>query len=152
LGVAAADVAPRVSAAAVDFILLGFVGLGLTMLAGVPSLVSSLAVTALMLLVGVGYFVGSWSTVRGATPGMRFFRLTVRDVTNGGPITREAAFRRWLVLGAPMAFQFFYGWGIGQYVTLILAAYYGYLLFTVWRSPTGRGLHDEFAATIVAKT
>jgi uncharacterized RDD family membrane protein YckC len=147
-----AELAPRISAAAVDFILLGFAGLALTLLGGVPSLLSSLAVTGLMLLVGIAYFVGSWSSARGATPGMRLFRLTVRDATTGGPTTREAAFRRWLVVGAPFALQSFYGWGIGLYVSLVVAAYYGYLLFTVIRSPTGRGLHDTIAATSVVSS
>jgi uncharacterized RDD family membrane protein YckC len=148
----AGDVALRISAAAFDFIVLGVVGFALTTVLGVPWLGSSLLVTGLMLVVGAGYFIGSWSRARGATPGMRLFRLTVRDATSGGPITREAAFRRWLVLGAPFALEFFYGWGMGLVISLIVAGYYAYLLSTVVRSPDWRGLHDTFAGTVVTKT
>jgi uncharacterized RDD family membrane protein YckC len=149
--VVAAEVTPRISAAAVDFIIVGLVGLVLTMALGVPSLVSSLAVTAFMLLIGAGYFVGSWSSARGATPGMRLFGLTVRDAAAGGSITRRAALRRWLILGAPFALNFFYGWGSGLIVSVIVAGYYAYLLFEIVRSPVRRGLHDTFADTTVAR-
>ena len=152
LGVVAAEVTPRISAAAVDFILLSLVGFTLTTVLGVPSVGSSLAVVGVMLLVGAVYFVGSWSTTGGATPGMRLFRLAVRDTSGGGPITRAAAFQRWLVLGAPFALQFFFGWGIGIVLSLVVAGYYGYLLSTVVRSPDGRGLHDTFADTVVTRT
>lgn len=150
--VVTAEATPRISAAAVDFIILGLVGLVLTMALGVPSLVSSLAVIGIMLVIGASYFVGSWSSSRGATPGMRLFGLTVRDATGGGPITRQAALRRWLIIGAPFALNFFYGWGSGLIVSVIVAGYYSYLLSTVVRSPVSRGLHDTFADTTVARS
>lgn len=150
--VAPAEIAPRISAAAIDFIILGLVGFGLTIALGVPSLVSSTAVVGVMLVVSAGYFAGSWSRATGATPGMRLFGLSVRNASDGTQITRQAGIHRWLVLGAPFALEFFYGWGLGSVISIIVAGYYGYLLYTVARSPTGRGLHDTFAGTVVART
>jgi uncharacterized RDD family membrane protein YckC len=147
-----ATLTERASATAVDFIVLSAIGFGLTTALGVPWLGSSLLIVAVMLVVGGLYFVGSWTAPRGATPGMRIFGLSVRDATTGAPLTREAATRRWLVLGAPLALQFFYGWGVGLSLSVILAGYYGYLLFTTARSADGRGLHDEISGSVVVRT
>jgi uncharacterized RDD family membrane protein YckC len=146
------SVATRVSAAAVDFIVLAVIGFGLTTLIGVPTLASSLVVVLVMLVVTAIYLIGSWTGSRASTPGMRLFGLALHDAVAGAPIARAAAVRRWLVLGAPFALGFFYGWGVGLWLSAVLAGYYGYLLFTLARSVDGRGLHDEISESVVIST
>jgi len=152
LSARAAALPLRVSAAAVDFIVLSVIGFGLTTLIGVPTLASSVVVVLVMLVATAIYFIGGWTGSRASTPGMRLFGLTLHDAAAGAPIARDAAVRRWLVLGAPFALGFFYGWGVGLWLSVVLAGYYGYLLFTLARSLDGRGLHDEISEAVVIST
>ena len=166
-GVALADTPNRIIAVVIDFIILGIVGfivnslttgmlgdnylgiLGLNYRS--PSLVSSLATVIIMLAVSGAYFVGMWTRMQGATVGMRVLKLSVRDSTSGGPITQQQAINRWLLLGAPWALEFIYGWGIGFIIAIVIFVYYIYLLVTVAQSPMRQGFHDAYAKTVVAK-
>lgn len=167
-GVALADLPNRIIAAVIDFIILGIVGFivgaivhpilgddifggvfGIT--ARVPSLVSSLVVVAIMAAVSAGYFIYMWLKMDGATLGMRFLKLQVRDATSGGAISQDQAIKRWAFLAGPWALSFFYGWAIGFLVSLAVLVYYIYLLVSAAQSPTRQGLHDKQANTVVAK-
>jgi uncharacterized RDD family membrane protein YckC len=167
-GVALADTPDRIIAAVIDFIILGVIGaivagvmtgiLGTELLGGifgisakVPSLISSLATVAIMLVVSGAYFIGLWTRMGGATVGMKVMKLTVRDATSGAPVGQGAAINRWLLLGAPMVLSSIYGWGIGLILAVVVLVYYIYLLVTVAQSPTRQGLHDTYAKTVVAK-
>ncbi len=168
-GVALADTPNRIIAAVIDFIILGIVGFVVNMLTTsilgdnwlggifglggykVPSLLSSLASVALMLGASGAYFVYMWSRMGGATVGMRFLKLSVRDASSGGPISQGQAINRWLLLGAPYALTFMYGWGIGFIISLGALVWYIYLLYTMAQSPTRQGMHDTYAKTVVAK-
>lgn len=166
-GVALADTPNRIIAAVIDFIILGVIGFIVTALTTsilgdnfggifggsfrVPSLLSSIAAVALMLVVSGAYFIGMWTRMNGATVGMRVLKLTVRDAASGGPITQQQAINRWLLLGAPYALSFFYGWGIGFIISVLILVYYIYLLVTVAQSATRQGMHDQYAKTVVAK-
>ena len=166
-GVALADTPNRLIAAVIDFIILGVVGFIVNMLTtsmlgdsygifGVaivktPSLVSSLVSVVLMLVVSGAYFIGMWSRMGGATVGMRVLKLSVRDAATGGPITQGQAINRWLLFGAPYALEFFYGWGIGVIISIVVLVYYIYLVVTIAQSPMRQGLHDTYAKTVVAK-
>ena len=165
-GVAIADTQSRFIAAIIDFIILGIVGFivssittstlgenfgGIFINVRVPSLVSSLASVVVMLIVTGAYFIGTWTRMNGQTVGMRVMKLAVRDASTGGPITQQQAINRWLLLGAPYALDFIYGWGIGFIVAILVLVYYIYLVMTVAQSPTRQGLHDTYSKTIVAK-
>jgi uncharacterized RDD family membrane protein YckC len=167
-GIALADFTDRAIAAVIDFIILGIVGaivasimtgiLGEELLGGifgvsvkVPSLMSSLATVVVMLVVSAAYFVGMWTRMNGATIGQRVMKLSVRDAASGKMMTQSQAINRWLVLGAPFAAQAIYGWGIGLILSLVVFAYFLYLVYTTASSSTRQGFHDTFAKTVVAK-
>jgi uncharacterized RDD family membrane protein YckC len=168
-GLALADIPNRIIAVVIDFIIIGVVGfivgaiihpiLGDRITFGgvlftdvvVPSLVSSLVVAAIMAAVSAGYFIYMWLKMGGATLGMRVLKLQVRDATSGGEISQNQAIRRWAFLGGPAALSWFYGWGIGFIISLLVLGYYIYLLVTAAQSPTRQGLHDTQASTVVAK-
>jgi uncharacterized RDD family membrane protein YckC len=169
-GVALADVPDRIIALIIDAIILGVIGFIVNMITttilgdrisfggifGVsdiryPSLVSSLASVVIMLVVSGAYFIGMWTRMGGATVGMKVMKLSVRDAASGGPITQQQAINRWLLLGAPYAANFLYGWGIGIIVSILVLVYFIYLLVTTAQSPTRQGLHDQYAKTVVAK-
>jgi uncharacterized RDD family membrane protein YckC len=168
-GVALADTPNRFIAALIDFIILGIVGFIVNMVstgilgdnlsvlglvvstAKVPSLISSLITVVVMLAISGGYFVYMWSRMGGATIGMRALKLTVRDATSGGAITQQQAINRWLLLGAPFAIEYFYGWGIGFVIAIVVLVWYIYLIITIAQSPGRQGFHDKYANTVVAK-
>jgi len=166
-GVALADIPNRIIAIVIDFIVLGVIGFVVGMIihpilgdrfgvpgfivGTVPSLVSSLVVVAIMAAVSAGYFIYMWLKMGGATLGMRVLKLQVRDATTGGEISQNQAIQRWLFLAAPASLNWFYGWGIGFIVSLLVLGYYIYLLVTTAQDPQRRGLHDKQANTVVAK-
>jgi uncharacterized RDD family membrane protein YckC len=168
-GVALADSPNRFIAALIDFIILGVVGfiintistsilgdnysvLGLVLsTAKAPSLISSLVTVVIMLAISGGYFIYMWSRMGGATIGMRALKLSVRDGASGGAITQQQAINRWLLIGAPFALDYFYGWGIGIIISLAVLVWYIYLFITIAQSPTRQGFHDKYANTVVAK-
>jgi len=167
-GTALADIPNRIIAVVIDFIILGVIGfivgaiihpilgerIGIGPIFGdivVPSLVSSLVVAVIMAAVSAGYFIYMWLKMNGATLGMRVLKLQVRDAASGGMISQDQAIRRWLFLGGPAALNWFYGWGIGFIISLLVLVYYIYLLVTTAQSPTRQGLHDQQAKTVIAK-
>ncbi|HUG47405.1 MAG TPA: RDD family protein [Candidatus Limnocylindria bacterium] len=169
-GLALADLPNRIIAVVIDFIIIGIVGfivgaiihpiLGDRITFGggvffpdvvVPSLVSSLIVALIMAAVSAGYFIYMWLKMGGATVGMRVLKLQVRDAASGGAISQDQAIRRWAFLAGPAALNWFYGWGLGLIISLLVLGYYIYLLVTTAQSPTRQGLHDKQANTVIAK-
>ena len=165
-GVALADAPNRIIAAVIDFIILGVIGFIINTIstnilgdnfiffgvtgAKVPSLLSSIATVILMLLVTGAYFVLMWTRMDGATVGMRLMKLSVRDAATGGPINQGQAITRFIFLGAPFAFEYFYGWTLGIIVSILVFVYYIYLLISIAQDPMRQGLHDKQAKTVVA--
>ncbi len=168
-GVALADATSRFVATFIDFLILGVIGfivntistgiLGdqlnvfglLVTTARFPSLISSLVTVVIMLVISGGYFIYQWSRMNGMTVGDRVMKLSVRDASTGGAITQQQAINRWLLLGAPLAIEYLYGWGIGFIVALVVLVWYIYLIYTIAQSPTRQGMHDTYAKTVVAK-
>ena len=167
-GVALASTPNRFVAAFIDFLILGIIGFIIntisTSILGdklpglpghlhgeVPSLISSLVTVVAMLAISGAYFIYQWTKMGGATVGMRVMKLSVRDATSGGPITQQQAINRWLLLGAPFAVDYFYGWSIGFIVAIAVLVWYIYLVYTVAQSPTRQGFHDTYSKTVVAK-
>lgn len=167
-GVALADIPNRIIAVVIDFIIIGIVGFivgaiihpilgeritfgGLIPDVVVPSLISSVVVALLMAAVSAGYFIYQWLKMDGATIGMRVLKLQVRDAGSGGPISQDQAIKRWAFLAGPAALSWFYSWGFGAIISLLVLVYYIYLLITTAQSPTRQGLHDAQANSVVAK-
>jgi uncharacterized RDD family membrane protein YckC len=167
-GLALADATSRFIAAFIDFLILGVIGyivniistsvlgdsfvfFGFNSTVKVPSLLSSLLTVVVMLAISAAYFIYQWSRMNGVTVGGRVMKLSVRDAVAGDMVTQQQAITRWMYLGAPWALSFFYGWGIGIIIGILVLVYYIYLVYTISQSPTRQGLHDKQAKTIVAK-
>jgi uncharacterized RDD family membrane protein YckC len=167
-GLALADTTSRFIAAFIDFIILGVVGFivntvstgilgdqfvffGVVGSTKVPSLMSSLLTVVVMIVISAAYFIYQWSRMNGVTVGGRVMKVAVRDAASGGMMTQQQAINRYLVFGLPWALDFFYGWGIGLIIAILVLVYYIYLLYTMAQSPTRQGFHDKYAKTVVAK-
>ncbi len=156
-GLTFADTGSRVVAYIVDVILLGIVvsivvtiiGVGTTdftdsatAMTGISSPAWSLAVA----LLGMLYFVLSWTGGRRATIGQRIFNIQVGNAFDGKALSLEQAIRRWLGLGSWIGlFSIVPSLvGISQLIELLWVIV---LLITTATSPTKQGLHDRFANT-----
>lgn len=166
-GAVLADAPSRFIALFIDFIILGIIGfiinaittavlgdnflgfLGSTF--KTQSLIGAIVTVVLMLAVTGVYFVYMWTKMNGATVGMRVLKLSVRDQATGGAITQNQAITRWVFLGLPWAINFFYGWGFGLIISLLVLVYYIYLVYSIVTDPMRQGLHDKQAKTVVAK-
>lgn len=109
---------------------------------------------ALLTIIGVGiqfvYFVGSWTSGARATPGMRLLRMQVVDALDARQLSVEAAIRRWVLLGSPLALLSVIEplqAAAGPLAALVL-----FLVFlTVVIDPRRQGFHDRAARSIVVR-
>ncbi len=101
-------------------------------------------------LIGLAYFVGSWTGGRRATIGQRAMNIQVGNAFDGRPLSLEQAIRRWLGLGSWIAL-------LGILPSLVSASGLMQLLWTIIllistaTSPTKQGLHDRFANTALVR-
>jgi uncharacterized RDD family membrane protein YckC len=104
------------------------------------------------LLIGAGYFIYTW-TARRATIGMGILGMQVGNAGDGATMTTEQGIRRWLAISAPSIIaQAFQGIAvIGWVLALAAFAWFIFLLWTTYSSPTKQGWHDKFANTMVVK-
>jgi uncharacterized RDD family membrane protein YckC len=104
------------------------------------------------LAVSGGYFIYTWTRMR-ATVGMRILGMQVGNAGDGKTLTTDQAVRRWLALGAPFSIaQAFNPFPLlGIVIGLASLAWFFYLLYTTYSSPTKQGFHDVFANTMVVK-
>jgi uncharacterized RDD family membrane protein YckC len=102
--------------------------------------------------VSFGYFVYTWTTMRG-TLGMKVLNMQIGNASDGAPLTSDQAIRRWLAVG---------GWItiaqalnplplLGILVGFVALGYVVYLLVTTAQSPTKQGFHDKFVGSAVVK-
>lgn len=159
-GLAFADTASRFVAYVVDLFILGFavlivgtvLGLSTTTVTdrSYSTVVSGPVGSILVALLGLAYFVVSWTGGRRATIGQRVFSIQVGNAFDGRSLTLEQAIRRWL--------------GLGSFITVLgivpdLVSVSGLvelvwtivLLITTVTSPTKQGLHDRFANTALVR-
>jgi uncharacterized RDD family membrane protein YckC len=170
-----ADVPNRIIAYIIDAILVGIVGLilGAILFAvlGAPTtttfvpngtlfgaietktnFVSLLAFAILGLALSAGYFIYTWTAMRG-TVGMKVLGMQVGNAADGATITMDQAIRRWLALGG----IFSLAQTLNQFPLLGILIGLGALIWTIAllvttaQSPTKQGLHDQFAGTMVVK-
>jgi uncharacterized RDD family membrane protein YckC len=114
--------------------------------------VSYIAFAVLGLALSAGYFIYTWTAMRG-TIGMKALGMQVGNQTDGATITMDQAIRRWLALGGVFSLaQTLNGFPlIGILIALASLIWVIALLVTTAQSPTKQGLHDQFAGTMVVK-
>jgi len=113
---------------------------------------SSLVFAAFNIAVSAGYFIYTWTALRG-TVGMKVLGMQVGNQTDGATITMDQAIRRWLALGGIFSLtQAFNPLPLlGLLVGLLSFIWVIVLLVTTAQSPTKQGYHDKFAGTMVVK-
>jgi uncharacterized RDD family membrane protein YckC len=114
--------------------------------------VSLIAFAILGLALSAGYFIYTWTAMRG-TVGMKVLGMQVGNAADGATITMDQAIRRWLALGGVFSLaqtlnQFPL---LGLLIGLAALIWTIALLVTTAQSPTKQGLHDQFARTMVVK-
>ncbi len=162
-----ADVPNRAIAYILDAILIGIVnlivfavlaGIGLSIVSGnlttgfEYNYVASIILGLVGLLISAAYFVYTWTAMRG-TLGMKVLGMQIGNAVDGKTLTTNQAIRRWAIIAAPsviaQALQPLpaIGWLLG----IAAFAWFIFLLYTTWKSPTKQGYHDIFANTMVVK-
>lgn len=158
-----ADVPNRAIAYIIDAIIVGIVtaiitsifGSGVTFTIGggfeinyVALLISAVISAA----ISGAYFVYTWTSMRG-TIGMKALGMQIGNAGDGKTLTMDQAVRRWLVLAAPgfLAQILIVIPALGALVGLVAFAWFIFLLWTTYSSPTKQGFHDKFANTMVVK-
>ena len=164
-----ADVPNRAIAYIIDAIILAIVnvvafailsGIGLSVLTidlnaagGISyNYFAGLILTIVGLVISGGYFLYTWTAMRG-TVGMKALGMQVGNAGDGKTLTMDQALRRWIALGAPFSIAQAFNPlpGIGILLGLAAFAYFIFLLWTTYSSPTKQGFHDKFANTMVVK-
>jgi uncharacterized RDD family membrane protein YckC len=115
-------------------------------------LVGSLVYGVVSLVVGAGYLIYSWTSMR-ASVGMRVLGMQVGNAFDGKTLTMDQAMRRFGALWGPSIISSaLQGVAvIGNLLSLLTFFYLIYLLWTTAKSPTKQGFHDTFANTVVVK-
>jgi uncharacterized RDD family membrane protein YckC len=156
-----ADVPNRAIAYIIDAIILGIIGIIVAIILGAIGLhstvldynpVFSVVAAIIGLAISGVYFVYTW-TKRRATVGMQVLGMQIGDAGNGTTLTQDQAIRRWLALGAPFTLaQAFNPFPLlGLLIALAALAWFIFLVYTTYSSPTKQGWHDIFAHTMVVK-
>ena len=162
-----ADVPNRAIAYILDAILIGVVniiafailaGVGLSIVSGdintgfEYNYVASLILGVVGLLISAAYFIYTWTAMRG-TLGMKVLGMQIGNAGDGKTMTMNQGIRRWGIMVAPsiiaQALQPLPA--IGFALSVAAFAWFIFLLYTTWKSPTKQGYHDVFANTMVVK-
>ncbi|MGZ8502769.1 MAG: RDD family protein [Candidatus Limnocylindrales bacterium] len=176
-GLVYADVPNRVIAQILDALIVGIVGLILSLIlyaaVGAPTtvttvpdssqilgvrfetstnIVSVILSTALGIALSAGYYIYTWTAMRG-TFGQRALGMQVGNAADGATLTMEQAVKRWLALGGVFSLAQFLNPLplLGLLVGLASLIWVIALLVTTAQSPTKQGLHDQFAGSVVVK-
>jgi uncharacterized RDD family membrane protein YckC len=114
--------------------------------------ISGLVLAVIGLVISGVYFIYTWTALRG-TLGMRVLGLQVGNAPDGVTISTQQGVRRWLALGAVFTIaQVFNPFDvIGIVISIAAFAWFIFLLYTTYSSPTKQGWHDHFANTMVVK-
>jgi uncharacterized RDD family membrane protein YckC len=172
-----ADVPNRIIAIIIDAIIVGIVGLVLSLVVysvvGSPTTVTTVSdpnallgvrfdtttnwvstiIGALLgLALSAGYYIYTWTAMRG-TIGQKALGMQVGNAVDGATLTMEQAVKRWLALGGVFALAQFLNPlpGLGILIGLASLVWVIALLYTTASSPTKQGLHDRYASSVVVK-
>jgi uncharacterized RDD family membrane protein YckC len=153
-GVVIARVFPRVVAYFVDVLILGALGLAVSIPLGLygPDRDRTLAfgVGAALVVVDLLYFVGLWTSGLQATLGMRLLRLRVLNATTAGSLPFNDALLRWLGLAGAIGILGLVP-GIDAYIGLIGGVWLVVLLITTGSDRLRQGLHDKWARSVIVQ-
>ncbi len=102
--------------------------------------------------ISAAYFIYTWTAMRG-TVGMKALGMQIGNANDGKTLTMDQATRRWLVIAAPgiLAQVLFVIPALGALIGLAAFAWFIFLLWTTYSSPTKQGFHDMYAHTMVVK-
>jgi uncharacterized RDD family membrane protein YckC len=117
---------------------------------GTGFLVAALIASLIALVIQALYFVLLWTSGARATLGMRLLGLQVANAADGRTITRGQAFRRWLALGQWLGF-IAYVPVVGVVSGLIQFVWDLVILGSTATSATKQGVHDRIADTVVVQ-
>ena len=157
-GLVYADVPNRAIAYIIDVILVAIIVAVISAIIAVVGLntgtlgIGLILVTIVSLAISAGYFIYTWTRMR-ATVGMRVLGMQIGNAGDGATLTTEQGVRRWLAIAAPgIVAQVFAGISIIGFVLALAAfAWFIFLLWTTYQSPTKQGWHDHFANSQVVK-
>jgi uncharacterized RDD family membrane protein YckC len=176
-GLVYADVPNRIIAQIIDALIVGIVGLVLSLIlyaiVGAPTtvttvpdssqllgfridtethIVSVILSTALGVALSAGYYIYTWTAMRG-TFGQRALGMQVGNAADGATLTMEQGVKRWLAVGGVFSLAQFLNPLplLGLLVGLASLIWVIALLVTTAQSPTKQGLHDQFAGSVVVK-
>jgi uncharacterized RDD family membrane protein YckC len=157
-----ADVPNRAIAYIIDAIILGIVNvvafailaaIGLSILSGLTyNYFAGLVLAVVSLVISGAYFIYTWTAMRG-TVGMKALGMQIGNARDGKTLTMDQAIRRWIALGAPFGIAQAFNPlpGIGILLGLVAFAWFIFLLWTTYSSPTKQGFHDTFVNSMVVK-
>jgi uncharacterized RDD family membrane protein YckC len=153
-GLVIARVFPRVVAFAVDAILLGLIGVAVSLPLGLYDVdrdpTVALIVSVILVAVDLVYFVGLWTSGLHATVGMRLLQLRILDAATAKTVPLNDALLRWIALTGAVAILGLVP-GIDNSVALIGAVWTLILLITTGSDRLRQGLHDKWARTVVVQ-
>ena len=149
---APAAVATRVIAFIIDAIILVVCSAVLAAIIGDPTIVGGVTRAIIYGVLGFLYFGYTWTAWR-ASPGQRILGLMTVNEADGAALTWNQATTRWAYLFGPSILNSLFGnqigGGLGAIVSLIVLAYYIYLLYTAATDPRKQGLHDKQSRSLV---
>jgi uncharacterized RDD family membrane protein YckC len=153
-GVVIARVFPRVVAYFIDAILLGAIGLLISVPLGLYDADSdrtlAFIVGAVLLVIDLVYFIGLWTSSLRATLGMRLLSLRVLDAATAGPLRLNDALLRWIGLAGAIGILGLVP-GLEAYIGLIGAVWLVVLLVSTGTDRLHQGLHDRWARSVVVQ-
>ncbi len=153
-GVVIARVFPRLVAYFVDVLILGALGLAVSIPLGLygrdRDQTLALGVAAVLVVVDLVYFVGLWTSGLQATLGMRLLRLRVLNATTAGSLPVNDALLRWLGLTGAIGILGLVP-GIDTYIVPLGAVWLLVLLITTGSDRLRQGLHDKWARSVVVQ-
>ena len=153
-GIVIARVFPRVVGYFVDGLLLGAVGLIVSVPLGLYEAdrdpTTALIVGVILVLVDLLYFVGLWTSGLQATLGMRLLRLRVLDAGAAGTMRINDALLRWIGLAGAIGILGLVP-GLEGYIGLIGAIWLVVLLVSTGTDRLHQGLHDRWARSVVVQ-
>ena len=147
---APAAVATRVIAFIIDAIILGLCSAVIGAIIGDTSIVGGITRAIIYGVLGFVYFGYTWTAWR-ASPGQRILGLMTVNEADGAALTWNQATMRWAFLFGPSVLNSIFpvGGGLGAIVSLVILAYYIYLLYTAATDPRKQGFHDKQATSLV---
>jgi len=117
---------------------------------GTGFLVASLIASLIALVIQLLYFVLFWTSGARATLGMRLLGLQVANAADGRTITMGQAVRRWLTFGQWLGLVAFIP-VVGAVSGIVQLVWSLVILASTATSPTKQGVHDRIADSVVVQ-